>query len=84
MIFAMEQGISQYVSQGILKAQLNLPAIDVQQIEQFPALHPKDKNKLESGQLLSDNWLLKRKARKLENVEPVAKSFSECATIMAR
>lgn len=62
MIFAMEQGISQYVSQGILKAQLNLPAIDVQQIEQFPALHPKDKNKLESGQLLSNNWLLKRKA----------------------
>ncbi len=75
MIFAMEQGISQYVSQGILKAQLNLPAIDVQQIEQFPALHPKDKNKLESGQLLSDNWLLKRKARKLENVEPVAKKI---------
>lgn len=76
MIFASEQGIGRHVANGIERAQLKVSAIDIRQIEQFAPRYPKDLRPLEGERLLTGNWVVKRRLKRLDAAEPTARKLS--------
>ena len=60
-LFAAEQGVVSNIEEGIAKAQLNVPGIDINTMAHFEPRHPKDHSPLPSDTLLSKNRLTNRK-----------------------
>ena len=69
-LFAAEQGVVSNIEEGMAKAQLNVPVIDVAATAHFAPRYPKELTPLPADTLLTGNHLTQRKmANKLKGCE---------------